>query len=222
MIFKDKIKIKDKILSADVSRVVETALNFVFRVNDDGTAEYTPYFMEDGLRFGIITYLLDGVEIEDSDDDVLGVAHENDQVVSAISDFKDMWLFDTIKEYVEQLAEFKKEEYLYRSSELNRMLMRALDSEIKVNEAAYKLAQQNIKLNEKSEEILNLMTPEEIAELNKKIASGELNPDSVANIAIEKYMATDKHDQNLIQTIDEKNKQIQELQMYKDAYSQEV
>lgn len=220
MIFKEgnEISIKGNISSYDISNVVESAIEFVFRVKDDGTAVYTPYYLQDGIEVAIIVYLLNGVEIEDTDNDILGEAKSNEDVIAVMNDFRKTSLYKDIRQYIVDILEFRKNDYIFNASDFRKRMIQALDVERKLNESALKLAEQQYRLNEQSEEILNLMSPEEVAAMNKKIASGEFSVDDIANVAIKKYMETDKHDANLKSVIDDKNEKITELQSIIDAH----
>ena len=220
MKFDEIIKIKSMITPDDVANVVETVADFVFKVRD-GKALHTPYFLEDGLRFAIIAYLLDGITIED-DDDILNDAYANVDVVPIVEAFAKTEAQDMIIPHVRSVVDFRMKEYLYRPEEIHRLVAKAVQSEVALNEAALTLAKnqntailKQIEMNEYNEAVLEKMSPAEIAELNRKLISGEMNYENIANIAIEKYLQTDKHDQEMVSVIAEKNKKIRELEAYK-------
>ena len=59
-----KVKLKDNITSVDISNVIDTIVQFVFYMDDNGNAVYTPYFMNDGLKVGILLSLVEGLEFD--------------------------------------------------------------------------------------------------------------------------------------------------------------
>ena len=220
MKFDEIINIKSPIMPDDIANVVETVSDFVFKVRD-GKASHTPYFIEDGLRFAVIAYLLDGITIEEGDD-LLNDAYTNEDVVAIVESFVKNQAQYMIIPYVRKVVDFRIKDYFYKPEEVHRLINKALQSEIALNEAALELAknqntalQKQIEMNEYNEAVLEKMSPDEIADLNRKLLSGELSYENIANIAIEKYLETDKHDQGMVSVINEKNEKIRELEAYK-------
>lgn len=214
MQFKEELKVKEELSSVELGTIVETVADFIFNVNQNG-AQYTPYLIGEGLKFIAVAYLIDGIVVEDGDEDIVSLSTTNPAIPALINEA--LAKYKDIKSYVEQVVEFRKAQYLYHSQELVQKLMHSLEMEQAMNASMKKLADQQIRLNEQSEEILAMMKPEEVAELNRRIASGEFDMNEVANMAIEKYMKTDKHDELMRQVLDEKNEKIKQLQNYRDA-----
>ena len=63
--------------------------------------------------------------------------------------------------------------------------------------------------------VMESMTPEEVAELNKKLVSGEFNVDKVAEMTIQKYLDSEIHKGKEKEVIDAQAEKITELSKYK-------
>lgn len=219
MKFENEIKFKEIPEVDRMATVVDSVVNFIFSIDSNGKAIYAPYYYEYAVKFAIIAHLIDGIELEDEDvgESLVDIAMKNE----AVADLVDMYIGDNdadIFTYVDEIVQFKQKEYLHKNDELNAALLKAVNLEAAVSEAALelakrqqKIASQQIKMNEQNEEILAKMSPDDVAALNTRLANGELDIEQLANIVIEKYLATDKHDEAMREVIDEKNKKIIEL-----------
>lgn len=220
-----KVQIKEDITQYDIGNIVDDAVEFIIHKDENDNIQYRPYYLDEGLRFGIIVYLLEGIKL-DENETALDV-YENDPEIAKIVDSylnDGAEIFD-IKDYIYDIVEFRKSEYVHTSSELKAELKKVFAKEQALNDILVdlatkqnKLLNQQIEENERNEEIMSKLTSDELAELNKKIASGDYDLDKMANIVVERYLAADKHDENMTSVIDEKNNKIKELEKYRDLY----
>ena len=196
MVKNGKLKIKEVITSVDISNVVNAAVEFIIRKDDDDMVMYTPYYKADGLLFGVIAYLVEGIEIEP--DEVLDAYSEDEELHNiAKSFFSDEHLdeWKTIDRYIDDIVAFRKEEYLY--SRVNEALINAAKKESALNDMLFKLAEtqnrmlaQEVRVGAKQEEILSQMDTAEIAEINKMMVSGKYDIDDIIQKTIQQYMKT--------------------------------
>ena len=66
--------------------------------------------------------------------------------------------------------------------------------------------------------VMESMTPEEVAELNKKLVSGEFNVDKVTEMTVQKYLDSEIHKSKEKEVIDTQAQKITELNKYKALY----
>ena len=213
-----KVKLKDNITSVDISNVIDTIVQFVFYMDDNGNAVYTPYFMNDGLKVGILLSLVEGLEFDGTEN--VSEIIQNDKIISKIVE-------DYINEGTEipfimdnsyDIIDFRKNEYLHKDDDLKKALQTALAKETLLNEALLQVAQkqgnvldQQIKANAKQEEIISQLSDDELVSLQKKIANGDFEMKDVAGAIVDRYFEETKRDEQYKDIIDEKNKTIVEL-----------
>ncbi|MGI6095532.1 MAG: hypothetical protein ACOYBL_08890 [Lachnospiraceae bacterium] len=196
----NNVKMKDEITNSDLAKVIETAVMFVIRKNENNEIEYTPYYREYGIMIGIFKYILEGIEYN-NDDSILDMIDNNEEISKAISEItNDQSYMDFITENVYNIVAFRKQQYLNDFSEIKKRLLKSIHQEQAVNEHVLKLAKQQsailsqqMKAGEYNEKIMELTTPEEAKALNDKLLSGEFDMQKIANIAIEKYLESEIH-----------------------------
>ena len=124
---------------------------------------------------------------------------------------------------VTDIVEQKKQEYSAPDfSDVKERLLKAIEQEQMLNNLNIKLAKkqntvlsQQAKANEYQMKVMESMTPEEVAELNKKLVSGEFNVDKVAEMTVQKYLDSEIHKKNEKELIDAQAEKITELSKYK-------
>ena len=199
------VKIKKVISDFDLANVIETIVSFAIRKDDFGEVKYTPYYKNYGCIVGIVRYLLDGIEF-DKDDDLFEIYCNNDSIHEVVHNYmKDN--HDDMKfiyEHANDKIEFEKQRHINDISELKERLLKSIEQEQALNELNIKLAKkqndilsQQIKSVEFNNQIMEYMKPEEIAELNKKVASGEYNMEKIAEIITDKYLHSTLHKENV-------------------------
>ena len=217
------VRIKKDITIYDLANVIETIVPFIIRKDEDGIT-YTPYYEELGTHVGIAKYLIEGIEFE-KDDDILDEISNNKKLSELIAQFstinpKD---YSFIMNNVTDIVEQKKQEYSAPDfSDVKERLLKAIEQEQMLNNLNIKLAKkqntvlsQQAKANEYQMKVMESMTPEEVAELNKKLVSGEFNVDKVAEMTVQKYLDSEIHKKNEKELIDAQAEKITELSKYK-------
>lgn len=189
-----EVKIKDNITIYDLEKVIDTIVPFVIRKENE--IEYTPHYKDIGFKVGVIKHLVNGVEFEE-DDNILDYITTK-ELVEILTLFDEN--YESEKSYIltnaEDIIEYKKQVYLQPDySDIKDRLLKSIEQEQTLNELSIKYAEnqnklllQQIKANEYNERVISNMTAEEVAELNKKLASGEFDVNKVAEIAIDKYL----------------------------------
>ena len=217
------VRIKKDITIYDLANVIETIVPFIIRKDEDGIT-YTPYYKELGMNVGIAKYLIEGIEFEE-DDDILDEISNNKKLSELIAQFstinpKD---YSFIMNNVTDIVEQKKQEYSAPDfSDIKERLLKSIEQEQMLNNLNIKLAKkqntilsQQAKVNEYQMKVMESMTPEEVAELNKKLVSGEFNVDKVAEMTVQKYLDSEIHKKNEKELIDAQAEKITELSKYK-------
>ena len=217
------VRIKKDITIYDLANVIETIVPFIIRKDEDGIT-YTPYYEELGMNIGIAKYLIEGIEFEKGDD-ILDEILNNKKLSELIAQFstinpKD---YSFIMNNVADIVEQKKQEYSAPDfSDIKERLLKSIEQEQILNNLNIKLAKkqntilsQQAKANEYQMKVMESMTPEEVAELNKKLVSGEFNVDKVAEMTVQKYLDSEIHKKNEKELIDAQAEKITELSKYK-------
>ena len=217
------VRIKKDISIYDLANVIETIIPFIIRKDEDGIT-YTPYYRELGMNIGIAQYLIEGIEFE-SDDDVLAEITNNKKLSELINQFSAIHPKDYsfITTNVNDIVEQKKQEYSAPDfSDIKERLLKSIEQEQTLNNLNIKLAKkqntilsQQAKANEFQMKVMESMTPEEVAELNKKLVSGEFNVDKVAQMTVQKYLDSEIHKKNEKEIINSQAEKITELNKYK-------
>ena len=217
------VRIKKDITIYDLANVIETIVPFIIRKDEDGIT-YTPYYKELGMNVGIAKYLIEGIEFEE-DDGILDEISNNKKLSELIAQFftinpKD---YSFIMNNVTDIVEQKKQEYSAPDfSDIKERLLKSIEQEQMLNNLNIKLAKkqntilsQQTKANEYQMKVMESMTPEEVAELNKKLVSGEFNVDKVAEMTVQKYLDSEIHKGKEKEVIDTQAQKITELNKYK-------
>lgn len=217
------VRIKKDITIYDLANVIETIVPFIIRRDEDGIT-YTPYYKELGMRIGIAQYLIEGIEFEE-DDDVLVEISNNKKLSELIAQFstinpKD---YSFIMNNVTDIVEQKKQEYSTPDfSDIKERLLKSIEQEQTLNNLNIKLLKkqntllsQQAKANEFQMKVMESMTPEEVAAMNKKFMSSEYNINDIAEMAVEKYLDSEIHKKNEKEIIDSQAEKITELNKYK-------
>ena len=217
------VRIKKDITIYDLANVIETIVPFIIRRDEDGIT-YTPYYEELGMNVGIAKYLIEGIEFEE-DDDILDEILNNKKLSELIAQFstinpKD---YSFIMNNVADIVDQKKQEYSAPDfSDIKERLLKSIEQEQMLNNLNIKLAKkqntilsQQTRANEYQMKVMESMTPEEVAELNKKLVSGEFNVDKVTEMTVQKYLDSEIHKSKEKEVIDTQAQKITELNKYK-------
>ena len=220
------VRIKKDITIYDLANVIETIVPFIIRKDEDGIT-YTPYYKELGMNVGIAKYLIEGIEFEE-DDDILDEISNNKKLSELIAQFstinpKD---YSFIMNNVTDIVEQKKQEYSSPDfSDIKERLLKSIEQEQMLNNLNIKLAKkqntilsQQAKANEFQMKVMESMTPEEVAELNKKLVSGEFNVDKVAEMTVDRYLNSEIHKKNEKEIIDAQARKIIQMNEHKSTH----
>ena len=221
-----EVKIKDNITVFDLADVIDTVVSFIIRKDNNGI-KYTPYYKEIGYAIGVVRYLIEGIEIEEGDD-IYSESNRNKEISNVLDTFnmkypsKYEFIIDNVTDIVEQ----KKQEYSAPDfTDIKEQLKKSIAQEQALNDLNIKLAKkqntllsQQIKTNEYQMKVMDSMTPEESAELNKKLLSGEYDINKVAEMAVRQYLESDIHKGKEKELIESQQATIHDLSKYKTMH----
>ena len=218
-----EVKIKDNITVFDLADVIDTVVSFIIRKDNNGI-KYTPYYKEIGYVIGVVRYLIEGIEIEEGDD-IYSESNRNKEISNALDTFNMKYpsKYEFIMNNVLDIVEQKKQEYSAPDfTDIKEQLKKSIAQEQALNDLNIKLAKkqntllsQQIKANDYQMKVMDSMTPEESAELNKKLLSGEYDINKVAEMAIRQYLESDIHKGKEKELIESQQATIHDLSKYK-------
>ena len=218
-----EVKIKDNITVFDLADVIDTVVSFIIRKDNNGI-KYTPYYKEIGYVIGVVRYLIEGIEIEEGDD-IYSESNRNKEISNVLDTFNMKYpsKYEFIMNNVLDIVEQKKQEYSAPDfTDIKEQLKKSIAQEQSLNDLNIKLAKkqntllsQQIKVNEYQMKVMDSMTPEESAELNKKLLSGEYDINKVAEMAIRQYLDSDIHKGKEKELIESQQATIHDLSKYK-------
>lgn len=218
-----EVKIKDNITVFDLADVIDTVVSFIIRKDNNGI-KYTPYYKEIGYAIGVVRYLIEGIEIEEGDD-IYSESNRNKEISNVLDTFNMKYpsKYEFIMNNVLDIVEQKKQEYSAPDfTDIKEQLKKSISQEQALNDLNIKLAKkqntllsQQIKTNEYQMKVMDSMTPEESAELNKKLLSGEYDINKVAEMAVRQYLDSDIHKGKEKELIESQQATIHDLSKYK-------
>ena len=218
-----EVKIKDNITVFDLADVIDTVVSFIIRKDNNGI-KYTPYYKEIGYAIGVVRYLIEGIEIEEGDD-IYSESNRNKEISNVLDSFEMGYpsKYEFIMNNVADIVEQKKQEYSAPDfTDIKEQLKKSIAQEHALNDLNIKLAKkqntllsQQIKANEYQMKVMDNMTPEESAELNKKLLSGEYDINKVAEMAVRQYLESDTHKGKEKELIESQQATIHDLSKYK-------
>ena len=223
------VKIKDSITIVDHIDAVEFIVNSYFT-----NGRYTPYYVDMAKNVAIAMFFLEGVKFEE-DDDIYRITCIDEKIKPLVDKFlvasvsktsaKYISIMEKVMKDVEDIVDFNKQVIIHSHSSIDEKLekliekeIRNKDYELKVLNDAERLQKEQIKQIEYSNKVAELMTPEETAKVNKMFADGKFDTSEIAKAVTERYLQSDVHDKNTQQIIEDKNKKIKDLEMYKKMY----
>lgn len=212
----------EKIDDIMVGRVINTAISYVFGYDESGIQEYYPYFKMRGIKNGIVRNLFLGLTFEDGDD-VDALIYEDKNIAKVYEDF-----WQTNKEYVlglmntyEECIEYEKSK-VNSNSKLSEKLLEILEVQKQLEDLKLEIAiaekralNQQIKANEYNERIMESMSPEDAAKLNKMILDGGFDMEKMSDLILQKYIDSPIMESRKDEIIEAKNEKIRSLEEYK-------
>ena len=218
-----EVKIKDNITVFDLADVIDTVVSFIIRKDNNGI-KYTPYYKEIGYVIGVVRYLIEGLEIEEGDD-IYSESNRNKEISNVLYtfDMKYPSKYEFIMDNVADIVEQKKQEYSAPDfTDIKEQLKKSIAQEHALNNLNIKLAKkqntllsQQIKANEYQMKVMDSMTPEESAELNKKLLSGEYDINKITEMAVKQYLESGIHKGKEKELIESQQATIHDLNKYK-------
>ena len=195
---KNNVRIKENITLVDKINAYEDIVSSYFV---DG--EYDPYYSIVGQETAIITYFIEGIELEDNDliDECISNDEELQMIIRTVSSSSVM---KEVMDMVKDKVDFMKQSIIHSRPNLDtiveaaNIIIDSLDNFSKMDFSI--MSQENIELAKNVMTKINdsdvELTQESLAEIIKNATGFEMN-DEMKNI------------------IDEKNKEIRELKKYK-------
>lgn len=202
MVIDKEVSVKDNISLGNVTNVIDIIVDMIISKGDDGEIAYTPYYRGIGYMFGVVSEFLNGVSFSDDDSilDIYNTITNNEVIQKAINEFSEQHKdhFNFINDCVDEIVDFRKQQYIHSyDNELIKRIQIAADKEIALNEAAQKLAEtqskqleRQMKLQDFEEQVLEEMSPKEIAELNRKVVNGDLDVRKIIEDTMKEYTTT--------------------------------
>ena len=212
------IKFREKYTEDDVALATDLVAELVIH-KEDGVIFYHPYYTDRAIRIALACYFVDGVEFDLQNDIIVDLIEADEELKNLLDESMYADVSYQIRQYANEIIEFKKNLFINDISDLKERLFKSIEQEQKLNELSYKIVElqtkyltQEIDNNEKTSEIMEKFTPNEIAEMNKKLLSGDYDTQKITDMVISKYFQSATHEEKLNELIDEKNKKIIELQ----------
>ena len=190
------LSIKQPITLAEKIDVINTMVSYVIDREKNGSLRYTPYCRYCGLVAGIARFCLEGVLWEEGDD-LYSLSQQEPRLRSLIQEFMEnrQEEMEFIQTNASAVIEYRKQELLYRNPLMDRKLGEILEKEAELHQALIRAARQQEELlsqqarqNAYNEEVMKLMTPQEMAEANKKLLSADMTPDQLTSQVAQQYL----------------------------------
>lgn len=201
---KENIRVKKYLSFPERERFITIVADSYFESGEDGAITYTPYRALEALAVGFFTLCVEGITYEDGED----VYHcmEDPELRALFEENRFSWILTEVDDCARDLADFHKDRLLAASSPVQQKLAEALEAELLIRKQEEDLLKKQEdfledqkKQNAYAEKVLELMTPEEIAELNRKMLSGqEEMEEAIRSIA---YKVTEEGKENPAETV---------------------
>lgn len=178
---KKELKLK-KLSTKDIGNIVETISDYIVGINENGTVYYMPYIKENALAIALTLYAIEGLQFE-KDDKIYDIYIEDEDINALVKLFinDNVKLMSKIEKNVDDVVKFKKDYIIHNNPIFTNKIMEILKIQKTYEDYRYELAkkenkilEQQIDVNNYQLEIMKHLTPEEIAEIDKKLISGEL------------------------------------------------
>ena len=229
---KKDVKIKDNITLADKIGVINKIVDYMFMEDKNiknGYLNYVHYFYNMATITLIATNLIDGIEFEE-DDDIYEIVNSDEELLDVVNRFKNSPDGFFIEEEVKELLDFRKQEVLNNNASIFNHILndensienkvkeildkesKRIIAETKALQSAELLSRAQKEQVEYMNKVNEYMTPEETAELTRKMTESNFDPYSVAEVVTEKYLNSEKHKQNMVKLNDHKKSQKKKTQ----------
>lgn len=231
---KNNPRIKENITIIDKIEAIESIVSSYFTKDseDENVTEYTPYYSEIAEVYAIVSNFLEGIEIEDNDtedtfmkdNDVFtlikkfyyNVEESDDAKKENEDNFIYISAMNFVKSNVNEIVELKKQQLIHGDDKFRHKLALGCESVEKISyffeaigDALYNFSKLDLKL-------LNPENSQLIKDVLLKLKDSNMTEKSITNI-IKGVVGFDM-DKAAQDIINDKNKQIVELQKYKALY----
>ena len=218
---KENLGLKENITEDDKANIIESMIDYIIGIDKkSGEPYYIPHAKETAFRISVVLYAMQGLTLEDNDS-LYDIIFTDEDVKSLISQFR----FDYgnhIFDAVDDIVEFKKQMIIHNNTRLNDKLAEIFDAyksleklQLEIATKQNKVLTQQIAANEYQEKIMENMSPEESAELNKRLLSGELDINKIADIVTKNYINSELHKNKQEELIAKQQDKIADLSKYK-------
>ena len=206
MIKKD-VKIKEYISIDEKVIITNHLVDSYFTEGPDDTVEYTPYMVDVALVTAFFLYCVKGIEFDEeenvynsviSDEELMNLYtttlsvkleddnHPNIRIVREIN---------AIMRDVADMVEFKKQQLIHNNPILISKLYEVFEVQEEIDKLRLEIAENENKVllqqyeqNAYNEKVMSHMTPEETAELNRKMLNEDMDFSKLAELVTEKYV----------------------------------
>lgn len=206
MIKKD-VKIKEYINIEEKAIITNHLVDSYFTEGLDGTVEYTPYMVDVALVTAFFLYCVEGVEFDEEENVYNSVVSDEDLInlyTTTLSvkleddncpNIRIVREINSIMRDVADMVEFKKQQLIHNNPILISKLYEILEAQEEIDKIRLEIAENENKVllqhynqNAYNEKVMNHMTPEETAELNRKMLNENMDFSKLAELVTEKYI----------------------------------
>lgn len=193
---KDNARIKANITMIDKINAIKYIVSSYFT---DG--EYTPYYSEMAQNIAAVTYFMEGIEFEESDD-IYSSIIQDEEVLNIVTDIISDEEMSFVMKNVEDKVDFLKQQIIHKHADMDKIIefcnvvIDSLDNFSKLN--------------------INQMKPEDMDNAMKvinKLAEKDFTAEDLSNVL--KDAVGFNMDKATEEIIDAKNAEIRELKKYK-------
>ncbi|WP_434311463.1 hypothetical protein [Hominifimenecus sp. rT4P-3] len=201
---KENICVKKYLSFPERERFITIVADSYFESGEDGAITYAPYRALEALAVGFFTLCVEGITYEEGED--VYQCLEDPDLRALFEENRFSWILTEVDDCARDLADFHKDRLLTVSSPVQQKLAEALEAELLIRKQEEDLLKKQEefledqkKQNAYAEKVLELMTPEEIAELNRKMLSGqEEMEEAIRSIA---YKVTEEGKEDAAETV---------------------
>lgn len=226
---KNNLKIKENISMLDQIKAIKSIVSSCFTELND-KIEYTPYYQRTAEFNAIARNFLEGITFEDKDDIF---AIEGDKEIFDLvkkfyynieeqaenenkENYEHISIMDFVQHNVSEIVEFEKNKIIHRNEKLEDKIALGIESVEKISYFFEVIADALYNFSKLDLKTLKPENIELIKDVLLKLKDSNMTEESISNI-IKNAVGFDM-DKTTQDIIDEKNKQIVELQKYKKLY----
>lgn len=216
MVKKD-VKVKEYINIEEKVIITNHLIDSYFVKSLDGIIEYTPYMADVALVTAFFLYCINGIEFDEEENiynSVIADEELMDMYTTTLSvkldddnhpNIKLIREINSIMRDVADMVEFRKQQIIHDNSILNDKLIEILDMQKEIETLRLEIAQnenrvlqQQYEQNAYNEKVMSHMTPEETAELNRKMLNEDMDFSKLAELVTEKFIHSDTLTSNIV------------------------